>query len=125
MLATFAKHGQNARIKSPQAPALTHDQIMLAFANEVLKYESAQLNIHFAYIGLTGPCPCDDCRNVEHYPSAFFKFARDVVRHAEWMENREALAQEMLAAGKEQQFRLQDRVDAAVAVGIATEVVNP
>jgi hypothetical protein len=128
MLATFAKHGQNARIKSPQSPALTHKQIMLAFANDVLNYTSAQLNIHYACIGLTSeddPCPCDDCRGEARYPAAFYMFARDVVIHAEWMENREKLAQEMLNAGKEQQFRLQDREDAALAVGIATEAVSP
>jgi hypothetical protein len=128
MLATYAKHGQHARLKAPQvaAPAPTHDQIMLAFANEVLSYESAQLNIHFAHIGLTGPCPCDDCRHVEQYPAAFFLFARQVVRKAEWMQEREKLAAEMLASAHAQQdtFRLIDRVDDALKIGALHELTG-
>jgi hypothetical protein len=123
---TLTAHGHKRTLrpisKTP-APALTHDEILLNFAREVLKYESAQLNIHFAGIGLTSPCPCDDCRHIEQYPSAFFKFARDVVRRADWMNEREQLAKQMLDAGKAQAFRLIDRVDAAIAVGQAAELV--
>jgi hypothetical protein len=123
---TFAAHGHKRTLRpisQTPAPALTHDEILLNFAREVLKYESAQLNIHFAGIGLTSPCPCDDCRHIEQYPAAFFKFARDVVRRADWMNEREQLAKQMLDAGKAQAFRLIDRVDAAIAVGQAAELV--
>jgi hypothetical protein len=133
---TFAAHGHKRTLrpisKTP-APALTHDEILLNFAREVLKYESAQLNIHFAGIGLTSPCPCDDCRNVAQYPSAFFLFARNVVRHADWMNEREQLAKQMLSVaaaeanrkpGRDSEFRLIDRVDAAIAYGQVAEMVN-
>jgi hypothetical protein len=126
VMPTLTAHGHKRTLrpisKTP-APALTHDEILLNFAREVLKYESAQLNIHFAGIGLTSPCPCDDCRHIEQYPSAFFKFARDVVRRADWMDKREQLAKQMLADATTQANRLLNRAVTAVAIGKAAEAM--
>jgi hypothetical protein len=126
------RHGANAtkprltpqeidRRRAQTAPAPTHEQIMLAYANEILKYESAQANLHFAFIGSDSPCPCDDCRHIEVYPGKYSVFAREVVRaNGDWYAERERIAQDMLAAGHEQNpqaFRLLDRVNDAIEIG--------
>ena len=105
---TVQTHGRKQTQYRPQSKTapLTRDEVLLIFAREVLKYEAAQLNIHFAFIGSVTPCPCDDCRNVEQYPAPFFLYARQVVRRSEWMNEQEKLAQEMLDAGKAQQVKV-------------------
>jgi hypothetical protein len=114
--------------RAQTAPAPTHEQVMLAYANEILKYESAQVNLHICFIGSDTPCPCDDCRHIEVYPGEYSVIARQVVRaNGDWYAERERIAQDMLAAGHEQNpqaFRLLDRVNDAIIYGQAAELLN-